>query len=395
MGAEPIISRRVGAAQAALAPLLRFVNDSPYAGRMGDATICDFTFGNPHEPTPPVFIEALRKHLGPLPAHAYAYTLSEPEARAAIAAELAADSGLTFEPEDILMTTGAFGALAVAFATLLDPGDEVVYGLPPWFCYEPMLRHLGAVPVKVPLEPPRFRLDAAAYERVLSPRTRVVIVNTPHNPTGRIYDAGELGALSAALERHERTTGRPIVLLSDEPYRALRFDGRAFEYPARHFSRTLMSYSWGKILLTPGARLGYLAISPTTPEREALREALATTVITAGWLYPNALLQRAVPDLIGASIDLDTLAAKRTRMVTALREFGYQLEEPEGTFYLFVRAPNGDDMGLFSWLAEREVFVLPGTVCEMPGYFRVCLTATEAMIERALPVFAAALHQDT
>src|SRR5690349_662064 len=145
------ISQRAQSAGGALEPLVTFLTRSPYAGRMGDRTICDFTFGNPHEPTPAAFLDALRAHIGPLPPSAYGYTQSDDRARSAVADELARESGLPFEPADVVMTTGAFGAIALALALLLDAGDEVVYGLPPWFCYEPMIRHAGGVPVKVPL----------------------------------------------------------------------------------------------------------------------------------------------------------------------------------------------------------------------------------------------------
>lgn len=393
MSAPSITSRRATDAGLPLSPLIRFLTESPYAARAGDPSISDFTFGNPHDPTPRAFLDALHTHIGPLPPTAYAYHQSEPRAREVVAASLVAESGLPFEPEDVIMTTGAFGAITVAFAALLDPGDEVVYGLPPWFLYEPMLRHVGAVPVKVPLAPPTFALDADTLERALTPRTRLVIVNTPHNPTGRIYGADELGRLAAVLERAGARFGRPIMLLSDEPYRRLRFGGRPFQFPAAHYARTIMSYSWGKILLTPGARIGYLAIGPHNPERAALRAAFQTTAITGGWLFPNALLQRALPDLMDVSIDLDALERKRARVVFALREMGYELADPEGTFYLLPRAPGGDDAAFAARLARDDVFVLPGSVCELRGWFRMCLTATEAMIERALPVFAAAIRE--
>lgn len=388
-------STRIQTSGAALARLVDFLRRSPYAGRMGDASICDFTFGNPHEPTPPPFTAALRAHLGPLPPSAYAYTQSDPAAQRLVAAELLRDCGVAFEPRDVIMTTGAFGAIAVAFAAFLDAGDEVVYGLPPWFCYEPMIRHAGGVPVKVPLAPPDFRLDADAFARAITPRTRLVIVNSPHNPTGRIYTPAELAALAEVLTAASARYGRPIYMLSDEPYRRLRFDDRPFESPAAHYARTVVAYSWGKILLTPGARIGYLAIAPGTAaaERERVRTAAETAAFSGGWHFPNALLQRALPDLADVTIDLATLARKRTRMVTALRDIGYELADPEGTFYLLPRSPLPDDQAFADRLARDEVFVLPGAVCELPGWFRISLTATEAMIERALPIFAAAFRE--
>jgi len=356
---------------------------------------CDLVLGNPQEMPLPGFVSALRHHSQPLNKDWFAYKRSEPEAREVVATSLREWRGLPFEPADIALTPGAFGALATAFRALLDPGDEVVYSLPPWFLYEPMLLAADAVPVKVRVRPADSDLDVEAIRSAIGPRTRAVIVNTPNNPTGRIYPPETLEALAAVLTDASARWGRPIWLISDEPYSRLVFSNAEFHSPSEFYPYTVISYSYGKVLLTPGERVGWLAISPEIPGREQLREAIEVAQIASGWLFPNAVLQYAVGDLEALSIDLVDLEAKRDRVVAELTDAGYHLRSPEGTFYLWVRSPEADDRAFCNRLAERKVLVLPGTICEVPGYFRVSLTAGNEMIDRALPVFRSAAAETT
>jgi aspartate aminotransferase len=289
------LSLRAVATAEGMAPVLEFHFRSRYGGRHGDPAICDFTFGNPHEFPLPALVEAIRERAVPQDKDWFAYKTSEPEPQAFLAQALARELELPFEPADIALTAGAFSAMAVAFRLLLDPGEEAIFSLPPWFCYTPMLLAADAVPRQVTLTPGRFDLDLAAIEVAIGPRTRLVIVNTPHNPTGRIYGREELLALGHMLDRASARIGRRIFLLSDEPYRRLRFDGRGFTSPAAVYPWTLISYSYGKILLAPGQRLGYLAVSPLMPgpERRAIQGAVAASQIALGWCFPNAVMQRA------------------------------------------------------------------------------------------------------
>ena len=356
---------------------------------------CDLVLGNPQEMPLPGFVRAIRHHAQPLNKDWFAYKRSESEARDTVATSLREWRGLPFEPADIALTPGAFGALATAFRTLLDPGDEVVYSLPPWFLYGPMLLSADAVPVKVGVRPQDNDLDLDAIRSAIGPRTRAVIVNTPNNPTGRIYPPATLEALAALLTDASAQWGGPIWLISDEPYSRLVFSDAEFHSPSEFYPYTVISYSYGKVLLTPGERIGWLAISPAIPGREQLRQAIEVSQIASGWLFPNAVLQYALGDLEQLSIDLADLERKRDRAVAALTAAGYQLRSPEGTFYLWVRSPDADDMAFCRRLAERQVLVLPGTICEVPGYFRVSLTAGNEMIDRALPVFRAAVAEVT
>lgn len=358
----------------------------------GDPDAMDFTFGNPHEMALPGLVGAMRAQLEPRSVDWFAYKTSERAAQEAVAAGLRGDLGLDFEPDDIAMTQGAFGAISLALAMLADAGDEVVIPVPGWFCYAPMLHAANLVPVGAPLAPVDFDLDVDEIARAISPRTRIVIVNSPANPTGRVYPKETWDALAAVLDEASHRHGRRIWLVSDEPYRRIRFDGIGFASPAGSYPWTVVDYSYGKVLLAPGQRLGYLAISPLLEpaERSALREACMPLQLAIGWGFPDALMQYSVPALEGVSIDVAELTRKRDRLYGALRDAGYALTRPEGTFYLWGRAPGGDAAAYCARLAERGVHLMPGTLFDQPAHFRISLTATIDTIERALPVLVAA-----
>jgi aspartate aminotransferase len=387
------VSRRVRAAEEAFAPVANFYFRSRYAERRFEKDVADFTFGNPQEMPLDGFVSALRHSAVPQSKDWFAYKTSEEEPCAFLAEHVGAELGLAFEPEDFALTAGAFAAIALAFRLVLDAGDEAIYSEPAWFCYEPMLLAADAVPRKVKLDPARFDLDLAAIEAAITKKTRLVIVNTPHNPTGRIYDAESLRALAELLERASTRIGRRIFLLSDEPYRRLRFEGRDFTSPACVYPWTLISYSYGKVLLTPGQRLGYLAVSPLMPDdtRRAIREAAFSAQMALGWTFPSALMQHSIPALESLSIDQAALARRRDLLFVALTDAGYRPLDPEGTFYLFARWPAGDPDLFWNRLADRDVFVLPGSVLGAPDHFRICLTASDAMVDRAIPAFSQVL----
>nr|BFF11261.1 hypothetical protein GCM10025699_25640 [Microbacterium flavescens] len=254
-----------------------------------DPDALDFTFGNPHELALPGLTSAMQAQIEPRTVDWFAYKTSERLAQETVAAGLRTELGLDFEPEDIAMTQGAFGALSLAFALLADAGDEVVIPVPGWFCYEPMLHAANLVPVRAALDPETFDLDVDAIARAITPQTRIVVVNSPANPTGRVYSEATWRALAEVLENGSRTHGRRIWLVSDEPYRRIRFDGIDFASPAMAYPWTVIDYSYGKVLLAPGQRLGYLALSPLIPgdERDELRAALMPIGLAIGWGFPT------------------------------------------------------------------------------------------------------------
>ena len=359
----------------------------------GQTPGCDFTFGNPHQMPADRYVNTLRDALTPQNDQWFAYQTNGEAAREAAAESLQRLLDVPFLTEDIYLTTGGFAAIALALKTVADPGDEVIYSLPPWFLYEPLVLEAGLVPVKVNINTITFDLDLAAIEAAITERTRVVIINTPNNPTGRVYPPELLLRLAELLEAASVRIGRRIYLISDEPYNRIVFDGLRFHSPVEFYAHTLLAYSYGKTHLSPGQRVGYLALPPTMPHRDEMSHAVTSLQVAMGWVYPNALLQHALPELEKFSISIDQLQHRRDRLVDELGGMGYRIWRPEGTFYLYVPSPIPDDEAFTASLARRDVFVLPGVLFETPGFFRISLTANEDMIERSLPAFDAAMKE--
>jgi aspartate aminotransferase len=361
--------------------------------RKGQSDVCDFTFGNPHQMPPDRYVNTLREALTPKNDQWFAYQTNGEAAREAAAESLQRLLDVPFRTEDIYLTTGGFAAIALALKTVADPGDEVIYSLPPWFLYEPLILEAGLVPVKVTVDTASFDLDLDAIEAAITERTRVVIVNSPNNPTGRIYPPELLGRLAELLESASARIGRRIYLVSDEAYNRIVFDGLRFHSPAEFYPHTLLAYSYGKTHLSPGQRVGYLALPPAMPHRDEMRPAITGLQVAMGWVYPNALLQHALPELEKFSIDVGQLQQRRDRLVGALGGMGYSVQPPEGSFYLYVPSPVPDDEAFTGSLARRGVFVFPGALFETPGFFRISLTANDDMVERSLPAFEEAIEE--
>jgi aspartate aminotransferase len=373
-----------------LEPVLEYVGDATYAERVMRPEACDFRFGNPQEMPLHQIPDALTKWAAPKNKDWFAYKFSDPQAIKVAVDALRNRVGIDFDPRDVSMTTGAFGGLASTLRAVLDPGDEVIYLSPPWFFYVPMILACGAKPVRVDFTPPDFELPVDAIEWHITPQTRAIIVNSPHNPSGRVFTPDELERLANVLEAAHQT----IYLLSDESYHRIVYDGREFHSPVRYYDRSFLIYTYGKTLVAPGQRLGYIAMPPTMPDREELREALFVAQTVTGYAFPNALMQYAMGDLEKASVDVPALQRRRDRVVSALTEMGYETVTPEATFYVMVRSPMADDTAFARRLAEEDVFVLPGRLFELPGWFRISLTGNDDMVDRALPGFERALKKE-
>ncbi len=381
-------STRIRALEQSL-PFFAWYATSPHRTMAPHEGVVDLLFGNPHDMPDPAYVAALRHHLEPQEPGWFGYMFNDPAATAVAAAGLRTHTGMPWEADDIAMTNGGWGAIAVAIRTVTEPGDEVIYWDPPWFFYDLLIRGSEANPVTLRLEPPRFSPDPAALAAAITPRTRAVLINTPHNPTGRVLDAAELDAVADVLREASARHGRPIWLLSDEAYRLIALDGRRAPSPAEHYDHTLVLYSYGKQLLAPGQRIGYLALSPriADAERVLLRQAVMMMQFVNSFSFPNAVLQRALPDIAGLLIDIGALERRRDRLVPALAEMGYEPTSPEGTFYLLARSPIEDDVAFVARLAADDVYVLPGSTIDLPGWFRISLTGSDAMVEASIERF--------
>jgi aspartate aminotransferase len=378
--------------RASISPFLSFFN-GPFARLNLEPGVANFAVGNPQEMPLPQYVEALQRNLEPRDKDWFAYKLSEPESQRVVAASLSARTGLDWDPHDVAMTNGGFAAIAVTLRALVEPGDEVIFLSPPWFFYELLILAAGGEPVRLPLEPPAFDLDVDRIAAAITPRTRAILVNSPHNPTGRVFTPETFDRLADALTDASARIGHSIWILSDEPYNRIVFDGLAAHSPAEAYPHTVITYSYGKQLLAPGMRIGYIAVPPTCAERVALRDEIFVQQMSTGYSWPNALLQHALAELDPMTIDIGALQRRRDRLVPALREMGYEASMPEGTFYTMARSPIADDVAFTDVLARHQVLVLPGTIVEVPGWFRISLTASDEMVDGSLERFAAARRE--
>jgi aspartate aminotransferase len=361
----------------------------PEMGRhAADPTASNFIAGNPQELASPQYVRTLQRWAEPKDKDWFGYKMPHRPALAAAAEGLSKELGLSFGIDDIVLTRGAHGGLAAALNVVLDPGDEVIFVSPPWFFYEGLILGARGKPVKVRVKPRDFDLDVDAISAAITPRTRALLINTPHNPTGRIFGEDTLAALALVLEDASARNRRPIYLISDEAYSRILFDGNRMITPGAFYPRSLLIHTYSKSALAPGQRLGYIALPPGMPGRDQVRQAFMVAGFSTSNMLPDAIMQYALPEIDAMSIDLDHLQRKRDRVVDALSEMGYEVHSPQATFYLLPKAPIEDDMLFARTLAAQKVLVLPGTAVDMPGYFRISLTATDVMIDRALPVFA-------
>lgn len=383
-------SSRARQIAASLERIISFQSGSTWARRHNEPGIADFTFASPHEMPLRGVVDALQDWSMPLTRDWFARKTFDDDAQHQIATGLQAAHGLPFVAGDVALTDGAAASISVALKTVADVGDEVIYCLPGWLYYEPLIRDAGLAPVTIQCHRETWDIDLNALEAAIGPRTRAVIVNSPHNPTGRVYPAETLRRIDELLEAANRRYGTQIVVISDEPYNRILFDGVQATSPVEYIRNTMIVYSFSKILQTPGLRVGYLALSPALEGREELRRTIHAMQIAGGWAFPSASLRHALIDFNQLAISVPRLQRKRDRLVHALRQIGYDTNVPEAALFILVRSPWADDGAFVDLLAQHDVLVMPGNLFGLPGYFRICLTASEEAIERGLRGFAAA-----
>lgn len=377
------------------AEFMNYYTKSPYAQRKasGRPPRFDFVTGNPFEMPLPALVSAIQKATVPQHKDWFAYHLNERSSCEVVASSLERRLGIKFDPDDILMTTGGFAAMTVALELVADPGDEIIVNTPWFFLYPTVLEAASVKAVKVPLGP-SFELDLAAIRRAITPRTRAILLNSPHNPSGRIVRDHELAAIAEMLTEASREQGRPVYLLSDEAFSRIIYDGATFRSPTTAYPHSILLYTYGKVLLAPGERIGYLALSPSMPEedRRALRDPMNHLAVGTGFCFPNASLQHALPEIDNLSIDVGYLQGNRDTFREGLTAAGYKVCVSEGTFFMLVKAPIDDDVKFAELLAEQDIFVLPGSMCLAPGYLRVSLCAQRDTVRDSIDGWARALR---
>ena len=356
--------------------------------QLGAENVFDFTLGNPSaEPPSEVTARlgelALEKKPG---THMYMPNAGLPQVRAQVAEYLARRSGLKFTENHVIMTVGAGGGLNVALKALLDPGDEVIIAAPYFAEYIFYIaNHQGAM--KVVQTDERFGLAPEAVEAAMGPKTRVVLLNSPNNPTGAVYPAAQLAAVGEILERKSEQYGRAIYLLMDEPYRKLSYDGVQVPDVFAHVRRAIAVTSHSKDMNLPGERIGYIAIGPGNDGAAAIFDAMTLANRILGFVNAPALFQRLVGPLQDISCDMAVYSENRRILVDGLTAAGYQVTPPGGGFYLFPKSPIADDVRFAAILKERNTLVVPGTGFGRPGHFRIAFCVSPETCRRAVPLF--------
>jgi aspartate aminotransferase len=362
--------------------------------QFGADKVYDFSIGNPNLPPPDKFSETLRDIVSTcgLDAHCYMPNTGYPAVCGSVAEFLSREQGVAVADTDVLMTCGAAGALNIALKTILDPGDEVLTPVPCFVEYGFYADNHGGVLKTFPSRPD-FQLDLAALSAAVTPRTKAVLINSPHNPTGVVYTAETIRALGALLEEKSRALGRTIYLISDEPYRKIVYDGVSVPSIFAAYPEAIIGTSYSKDISIPGERIGFVAVNPGATHRKALIAGMALCNRILGFVNAPALMQRVVACMQGMSVDIDLYKNKRDALCEGLGAMGYEFVKPAGTFYLFPRAPIADDVEFVQALKAERILVVPGSGFRAPGYFRIAFCVTDETIRNAMPGFERAIRK--
>ena len=355
---------------------------------LGEDNVHDFSIGNPVIPPPPHFFEHARELLTDTDSgmHRYMPNNGRQETRSFVAKQLNKLQQATFEDDDICMTVGAAGGLNILLKSLLNEGDEVMVLAPFFPEYKAYAdNHGGKIVVVKPSAD--FALDFDNLENSISSRTTALIINSPNNPSGRVYTSEDIEKVSVVLSRHSKKLGKPIYLISDEPYRNILFDGRTPQFITNHYDNSIIVYSYSKELGIPGERIGYVAVSPNCVDRLPLREALPFSNRVMGFVNAPALMQRVIPLMGDEIIDIGEYENIRNTFHAFLTEIGFDLFKPQGGFFFFPKSPIEDDFEFCKIASKMNILVVPGSLFGLPSYFRISYCLKRETIEKSFPAF--------
>ena len=368
--------------------------------KFGEDAVCDFSLGNPDVPPPAAAKAALERiaenAVKPL-GLGYCPNAGIPAVRAAMAEYLSKQQQTQVDASHVIMSVGAAGAMVSFFRAVIEPGDEVLVSAPYFVEYGFYCGHFGGTLKSVKALTPDFRPDIDALEKAVTPRTRVLIINSPNNPTGCIYPEEDLRRIAKIVddenERRENEGGRPLFLLSDEPYRIFAFDGAKVPpiLPLTKWSLVIGSFS--KSISLAGERVGYLLANPAMPDVQTLLAALVLTTRTLGSVNAPVIGQRLAAELLDETVDLSIYDSRRKLMAKVLSNAGIEFPMPAGAFYFFAKSPVADEMKFVDALLEEKILVVTGKGFGYPGYIRLSCSVDEQIIARAEPGFKRAMER--
>ena len=373
---------------------MMFEEGNKLAAKYGRENVFDFSLGNPSVPAPAEVNQAIQdivKEEDSLFVHGYMSNAGYEDVRETIAQSLNRRFGTSFHAGNILMTVGAASGLNVILKTLLNPGEQVITFAPYFVEYGSYVRNYDGELVVVSPNTVDFQPNLVEFEEKINEKTKAVIINTPNNPTGVIYSDETLTRLADILRAKSAELGTEIVLISDEPYRELAYDGAVVPYVTKYYANTVVCYSYSKSLSLPGERIGYLVIPDELTDSAEVFTAATIANRVMGCVNAPSLIQRVIKRCIekGAAVNLDAYDKNRNLLYNSLKKFGFECIKPEGAFYLFVKAPIADDKEFCAQAKKHNLLLVPGSSFACPGYVRIAYCVSYEQIERSLPAFEA------
>ncbi len=360
------------------------------AAEYGADKVYDFSLGNPNVPAPAKIRDAIVSILDeedPVFVHGYMSNAGFPHVRKAIADNLNVRFGTHFTENNLIMTVGAGSGLNVCLKTIINPGDEVIVFAPYFLEYGAYIGNYDGVLVQADPDTETFQLNLADFERKLSPKTKAVIINNPHNPTGVVFSEETIKTLAAILTKKQQEYGHAIYLLSDEPYRELAFDGAQVPFVTKYYENTMVVYSYSKSLSLPGERIGYVVIPDEVEDSEDTITAATIANRISGCVNAPSLIQLAVAKCVDAEVDLNYYDRNRKALYDGLTGFGFTCVRPEGAFYLWLKSPVEDEKAFVEAAKKYHILMVPGSSFACPGYVRLAYCVSYETIQNALPEF--------
>ena len=356
----------------------------------GPENVYDFSLGNPDAPVPAEVKQSIIDILNeedPTTLHGYMSNAGFEDVRETIAQSLNRRFGTAFDHGNILMTVGAASGLNVALKTILNPGEEVIIFTPYFLEYNWYVNNYDGKVVQAPTDQETFYPDLEAFEKLIGDKTRVVLINTPNNPTGVIYSEETIRQIADILERKQNDLGRTIFLISDEPYRELAYGDVEVPYVTKYYDNTIVAYSYSKSLSLPGERIGYLVIPDEADGSEELISAATIANRTLGCVNAPSLIQKVVAKCVDAKTDLAAYDKNRQALYNGLKECGFECIKPQGAFYLFVKSPVADEKAFCEAGKKYNILMVPGSSFACPGYVRLAYCVSYDTIVNSLPEF--------
>lgn len=367
-----------------------FEAGSRMAAEIGAENVYDFSLGNPSLPAPAAVNQAIKdivEQEDSVFVHGYNKSNSGYEdVRQIVAEHLNKLHGTAYGAKNIIMTVGAASGLNVAIKALVDPGEEILAFAPYFVEYGNYAANHGSVLKAVPAETETFQPNLKKMEEMITAKTRAVIINSPNNPTGVVYSAETIMALSDILTKKSEEFGEPIFIIADEPYRELAYDGMEVPFVPNYYNNTVVGYSWSKSLSLPGERIGYLLLPDTLNDAENAMAAANICNRVLGYVNAPTLIQRAVARCIDEKTDIANYDKNRQDLYNGLTDIGFQCAKPEGAFYLWVKTPI-DDKAFCVKAKEFHILAVPGTSFACPGYVRLAYCVSNETIQNSLPAF--------